>query len=191
MPRTKEFNEEEVLEKATELFWTKGFNATSIQDIVSFTGINRASLYGTYGGKKELFDKSLERYRLYNAQRIRDFFSNYSSVKEGLSKFYENSIADSLCDKKGCFIVNTTTELLPGDDEIQSKLAENKKLFESIFEEYLRKGVESGELDSSKDIHSIAGLLFMLNNGLKVTAKINPDKAQLDMIIASALSVLD
>ena len=58
MPRTKQFNEEEILKKAMELFWEKGFHATSIQDLVAHLGINRASLYDTFGGKEELFKKA-------------------------------------------------------------------------------------------------------------------------------------
>ena len=54
MPRVKQFNEDEVLNKAMELFWKKGYNATSMQDIVDYLGINRASLYSTFGGKKNL-----------------------------------------------------------------------------------------------------------------------------------------
>lgn len=193
MARTKQFDEEEVLEKALEVFWKQGYNATSIQDLVSHLGINRASLYDTYGGKRELFNRAFENYRTLNAQRIASFLGKHNSVKEGLSKLFENSINESVSDKdhKGCFVTNTTTELLPGDNEIQTVLISNKILFESIFENYLNKGIESGEIDSSKDTRSLAGFLFMLNNGLRVTAKINPDKAELDSIIKSALSVLD
>ena len=63
MPRTKQFDEKEVLKNAMELFWEKGFHATSIQDLVSHLGINRASLYDTYGGKDELFNTAFETYR--------------------------------------------------------------------------------------------------------------------------------
>lgn len=193
MARTKQFDEEEVLNRALELFWKQGYNATSMQDLVSHLGINRASLYDTYTGKRELFNRALNNYRLHNAQGISDFLNKYDSVKEGLHKLFKNSINESVADKdhKGCFVTNTTTELLPGDDEIHTVLIENKILFEGIFEDYINKGIKSGEIDSSKNAKSIAGFLFMLNNGLRVTAKVNPDKSELESIIESALSVLD
>lgn len=193
MARTKQFNEEEVLSRALELFWKQGYNATSMQDLVSHLGINRASLYDTYVGKRELFNRAFENYRLHSAQRISDFLNQYDSVKQGLYKLFESTIHESVSDtdKKGCFVTNTTTELLPGDDEIHTILVENKILFEGIFEDYLKKGVKSGEIDSSKDIKSIAGFLFMLNNGLRVTAKVNPNKSELESIIKSALTILD
>lgn len=193
MARTKQFDEEEVLNRALELFWKQGYNATSMQDLVSHLGINRASLYDTYSGKRQLFNRALNNYRLHNAQGISDFLNKYDSVKEGLHKLFKNSINESVSDKdhKGCFVTNTTTELLPGDDEIHTVLIENKILFEGIFEDYINKGIKSGEIDSSKNAKSIAGFLFMLNNGLRVTAKVNPDRSELESIIESALSVLD
>lgn len=193
MARTKQFDEEEVLNRALELFWKQGYNATSMQDLVSHLGINRASLYDTYSGKRQLFNRALNNYRLHNAQGISDFLNKYDSVKEGLHKLFKNSINESVSDKdhKGCFVTNTTTELLPGDDEIHTVLIENKILFEGIFEDYINKGIKSGEIDPSKNAKSLAGFLFMLNNGLRVTAKVNPDKSELESIIESALSVLD
>ncbi|MEQ9265624.1 MAG: helix-turn-helix domain-containing protein [Balneolaceae bacterium] len=193
MARTKQFDEEEVLNRALELFWKQGYNATSMQDLVSHLGINRASLYDTYSGKRQLFNRALNNYRLHNAQGISDFLNKYDSVKEGLHKLFKNSINESVSDKdhKGCFVTNTTTELIPGDDEIHTVLIENKILFEGIFEEYINKGIKSGEIDPSKNAKSIAGFLFMLNNGLRVTAKVNPDRSELESIIESALSVLD
>ena len=73
MPRTKAFDEQEVLEKAMELFWKKGYYATSIQDLVNHLGINRASLYDTFGGKKKLFLHTFSHYRTVNTQGVKDF----------------------------------------------------------------------------------------------------------------------
>ena len=63
MPRIKTFDENEVLVKAMNLFWKQGYSATSVQDLVSHLGINRASLYDTFGDKEQLFKKSFALYR--------------------------------------------------------------------------------------------------------------------------------
>ena len=68
------------------LFWRNGFHATSMQDLVSYLGINRASIYDTYGGKKELFDKAFEHYRTTNRKQLLDFLESQESVKEGFKK---------------------------------------------------------------------------------------------------------
>jgi TetR/AcrR family transcriptional repressor of nem operon len=74
MPRVKLFDENEVLNKAMNLFWKQGYSATSIQDLVSHLGINRASLYDTYGDKEKLFFRAFEFYRKTNTEGITNFF---------------------------------------------------------------------------------------------------------------------
>ena len=73
MPRVKQFNEEQVLEKAMEVFWKKGYNGSSMQELVDGMGINRASIYDTFGSKEELFERAFEIYREKNLARIRNF----------------------------------------------------------------------------------------------------------------------
>jgi len=194
MPRVKLFNEEDVLEKAIELFWKKGYNYTSIQDLVEYLGINRGSLYDTFGGKKELFDKAFRRYKEMNNKMMIQFLENQSSVKEGLLKLFELPINASINNEgevRGCFVVNTTTELLPGDEKIHSILKENKIEIERIFYNYLKKGVEKGEIAKDKDIVNISSLIYALLNGILVIGKVNPDKKYLLNIVRTGLSVLD
>ena len=118
MPRVKQFDEQQVLEKAMELFWKLGYNGTSIQDLVSNLGINRASLYDTYGGKDALFEKTFEHYLQKNAQMARSILAAKPSVKEGFRHLFQIIIEQLINDpeKKGCFVVNTTTELVPNDE---------------------------------------------------------------------------
>ncbi len=193
MPRVKLFNEEEVLKKAMELFWKKGYHATSIQDLVNHLGINRASLYDTYGGKRELFDKSFQQYRASNTKGITSFLNDQPNVKTGLRKLFETAIDESVKDqdRKGCFVVNTTTELVPGDEKIQAILEENKHAFENLFYNFLLLGEEKGEIARGKDLKAIASLIFTFYNGLKVIAKIQPDKKQLLTSVDTVLTLLD
>lgn len=193
MPRVKLFNEEEVLSKAIQLFWKKGFHATSIQDLVDFLGINRASLYDTFGDKRLLFDKAFQQYRKTGTENIQSLLKEHAHVKEGLRKLFESAIDESVSDldRKGCFVVNTTTELLPGDMLLQEALEENKRTFEKILYDYLEKGVSNKEIDPDKDLLAIAGLLFTLYSGLKVIAKVEPDKKKLLASVNAALALLD
>ena len=181
MPRVKLFNEDEVLQKATELFWKRGYHATSIQDLVTHLGINRASIYDTYGGKRELFDKAFLRYWTENSERIVVFFATQPVVKEGLRKLFEIVVNESLndCDRKGCFVVNSITELVPDDETIRPELIAHKEMMENIFLNYLQTGVENGEISSDKDLKTIAGLLLTFYSGVKVVGKIDDSNAQL------------
>ena len=193
MPRVKLFDENEVLSKATELFWKKGYHATSIQDLVSFLGINRGSLYDTYGGKKELFYKAFQLYRTNNCNGIETFFENQNEVKNGFRALFEMGINESISDKdkKGCFVVNTTTELIPGEKELLEILQENKKIFEKLFYNFLLKGQQSGEISKSKNIKTISHLFYTFYNGLKVVAKVQSEPKELLNSVDEILMLLD
>ena len=193
MPRVKQFNENEVLTRAMNLFWRNGYSATSVEDLVQYLGINRASLYSTFGDKEHLFKKSLALYRKNNTTGLKEFFKSESNVKEGFLKLFQMSIEESVQDKdqKGCFVVNTTTELIPGDETINAALEENKRIFTSLFYEYLKSGELQDQIRKGKDLQSIATLLFIIYNGLKVVSKIKPDKEELNASIEEALKLLD
>lgn len=193
MPRIKQFNQEEVLRKAMELFWKNGYHATSIQHLVDHLGINRASLYDTFGGKKELFLKSFQLYLKSNSKGFSDFLNSQSDVKKGLRMLFQSAWQESIADvdRKGCYVVNTTTELVPGDDEVHQILDRNKHNFEEMFYNYLQKGVEKGQLSPDKDYRGLASLFFTYYNGLKVIGKIGERGHELHNSIDLTLSLLD
>ncbi|WP_136468694.1 TetR/AcrR family transcriptional regulator [Flagellimonas onchidii] len=192
MPRTKQFNEKEILIKAMELFWEKGFHATSMQDLVSYLEINRASLYDTFGGKEQLFNRAFEHYRTTSADMLAAVFESEKSVKSGFQKLFSKSIEESVQDscRKGCFVVNTTTELIPGDKALLQVLLENKANIETLFADYIQKGIETGEFSTSLDAEGAASMLFTFYNGFRVVAKVDPNPNKLDKMANTALSIL-
>lgn len=193
MPRVKTFREEEVLEKAMEVFWKNGFHATSMQELVEHMGINRASLYDTFGCKEALFERAFEQYRLNNQKMVKDFLQRQQSVREGLFRLYEKAIDVALGDpdSKGCFVVNTTAEFNQRDEAIKPLLAANKADFELLFVEYLQKGVDSGEIDARKDLPAIATFLYTLYSGLMLLSRLHPNREELLTSVRSGLSILD
>ena len=193
MPKVKLFDEDDALDKAMALFWKQGYHATSMQDLVEHLNISRSSLYDTFDGKKALFDGTLERYCTTNRARIKKFLREQTSVKRGLKKLFAMAIAESVDDKdnKGCFVVNTTTELVPGDKKICKILTGNSLAFEQIFFEFLRSGVRSGEIPGDKDIAVIASLLHTLFSGIRVVAKVQPNKKKHMSSVNAVLSLLD
>jgi len=192
MPRVKTFDENEVLTKAMNLFWKRGYAATSVQDLVTCLGINRASLYDTFGDKEQLFKKSFELYRTTNKEGLIQFFKSRPYVKEGFSELFQNAIQEAITDKdrKGCFVVNTTTELIPNDENLLEILESNKKDIEIIFYEYLKKGKESGQLITTQNLKSVASLFYILYNGIRVVSKVSTDKKKLNDSVNVALALL-
>src|SRR4051812_48261415 len=107
MARSKDFDESEVLAKAVSLFWHKGYNGTSMQELVDTLGISRSSLYDTYVDKHTLYLKALEFYQSNAASQMHTIASDTISAKEAIKRLLELSTSDLLLDKqhKGCFMV--------------------------------------------------------------------------------------
>lgn len=193
MPRTKQFNEEKILNKAMELFWERGFHATSIQDLVNHLGINRASIYDTYGGKSQLFDKAFRHYQDMSYASLKKIMDTEPNVKAGFRTLFRKAIEDvktGAC-AKGCFVVNTITELVPGDDILLEKLRQNSANTEQLFSAYIQNGIEAGTIEVIKNPETIALTLFALFSGLRVLAKVEPDLNKLQEMVEVGLSVLD
>jgi len=193
MPRGKLFDETEVLEKAMNLFWKKGYYATSIQDLVNHLGINRASLYDTYGGKKKLFESAFNHYKDSNTNIIKQFLSTQPDVKVGFKKLFKMAIKQSRTDteSKGCMVVNTTIEFIPNEQDFLPLIVDNKKQFVRIFQEYLKLGVEKGQISKDKNLAAIATLFFTFYNGLRVVTKIDFNANVFSKSVDSLLSILD
>ena len=189
MARKKSFNKDDVLERAMNLFWKQGFHATSMQDIVQNVGLSRSSLYESFGSKQGLFDQALGNYCRTNREGVKALLSNEKSVKSGIRNLLESSIHCTIsdADKKGCYVVNSTTELVPGDDEMLKALSKNRASFEKVFFEFLQKGQATGEIPPNKDIKTLSGLIYTVFSGLNVIAKLekSPKKlmAQIDQIV--------
>lgn len=193
MPRTKQFCEKEVLNKAVELFWKKGFHATSMQDLVSYLGINRASMYDTYGGKEALFDKAFTHYRKTALDGLQEMFNSAPSVKSGFKRLFDQAIEEAVSDefRKGCFVVNTTTELVPGNEILLKILNEHKEHIENLFIDFIQKGIANGEISNAKDAQELGLMLYTLYNGIRVVSKVDTDPQKLQKVIHSGLAFLD
>ncbi|MEZ4687566.1 MAG: TetR/AcrR family transcriptional regulator [Bacteroidia bacterium] len=142
MPRTKAFNEEQVLEKALILFWRQGFQATSMQDLVEHLGINRASMYSSFGSKRDLFEKAFDTYRKRNMNQVKAYLESVPSIREGLKSMLLQGSTDTFDDGKikGCMVVNCTSEFLPNDHEMFKVLSANKQQFEKLMVNHFGNG---------------------------------------------------
>jgi len=193
MPRVKLFNEDEVLHKAMDLFWEKGYFDTSVGDMVDRLGINRGSMYTTFGNKKSMFDQSLSLYCKINEDATLKFLESQKSVKEGIKNVFERFIDTSVNDinHKGCLVVNTTTEIGSSDKDVEKILLKHKKKIEDIFYQFLLKGQESGEISMEKDIKAISFLIYTLFNGIRVVSKLEKNSQNLLATLNTVLSLLD
>src|SRR5437879_13191066 len=112
MARHKEFDSDEALNKAMEVFWSRGYEAASIQDLVKNMGINRQSLYDTFGDKHALYLQTLDRYREVEGRRMLELLGPPGSVKKTRRLSFEGVIERALCDRprRGCCMGNAVSE---------------------------------------------------------------------------------
>ncbi|GAA5523452.1 TetR/AcrR family transcriptional regulator [Aliifodinibius salicampi] len=193
MPRAKLFDEKEVLIKAMNLFWKNGYYDTSAQDLVDELGISRSSLYDTFGGKKQLFEKAFQLYRDENLKAVSQLLASHKDVKVGFLALFEKAIEESKKDKeaKGCFVVNTTAELVPNDHSFLKDLQENQQKFVETFRGYLKEGVEKGQIPADKELEAIARLFYTFYSGLKIVSKVSFNEQETLQSVENLLSILD
>ncbi len=192
MARPKAFDEEQLLNKAVELFWRQGYHATSIQDVVDALNINRASLYDTYGDKRTLFIKALQRYRADQTQAVVRFLHQRGEPLAIIRQLLEKTAKDTLNDRehKGCFMVNAAMELVNQDPEIAQIAAENQREIERALEWLIQEGQQNGSITTTQAPQSLARFVFSSLNGIRVVGKMNPDPKALEGIVAVVLSAL-
>jgi TetR/AcrR family transcriptional regulator, transcriptional repressor for nem operon len=193
MPRIKLFNEDVVLDNATRLFWSKGYNGTSIDDLVKATGISRSSLYDSFGDKHGLFIRSLQRYKQKNNQSLREALTSIASPKERIYRIFYHTLNEILTDRqrKGCFMVNSTTELSGQDKEAIAISCTNMQEMEKTFAQWVSQAQQAGEIPKRQPARAIARYLYSSFSGLQVVGQANPDKKVLTDIVEVTLSVLD
>jgi TetR/AcrR family transcriptional repressor of nem operon len=193
MARTKDFDEDEVLRKAVNLFWLRGYNATSMQDLVDGLGISRSSLYDTYGDKHTLFIKALESYQTANSGQMCGIVNSGKPAKETIRRLLNMIIDELLNDKaqRGCFMVNAEVEVAPHDSQVSQIICTSDQQVEDAFYIVIKKGQENGEIKNPQDARALSRFIFNTVKGIQVTAKSTSDKAVFEDIIKMALSVLD
>lgn len=192
MVRQREFDKEKALDKAMELFWEKGYTATSISDLTAIMGIQRPSLYATFGDKEKLFEAALRKYTNLHASLIRTKLQNTTSVKEAFRNLFEELIEEEYKDKvsKGCFCINTIVELAPHDEKFEILTREHEMYLSVIFQETLLRGIKSGELNSSLDAKALAQTLVVALIGITVLLKSHPERSFVDKSVTLILSLI-
>lgn len=192
MARTKEFNEMEVLDKAIDLFWFKGYNGASMQDVVDSLGLSRSSIYDTFGDKHQLYIAALEQYRKQAAGGLINMVNQSSNPLQTIQQLFEmlsNDSLNAIC-SKGCFMTNSTIELAPHDPQIHKIVQDNMQDIEEAFYNLVKKGQDLGEITNKQDARALARFLFNTISGIRVAAKSGAGKSVYKDIVEVTLSVL-
>ncbi len=193
MARKKTFDREEALEKAMQVFWRKGYEATSIQDLVDHMGINRGSLYDTFTDKHSLFLEAIEHYDSCVVSEALDHLEVPGSPKAAIAHFFHDLVDQAMADRdrRGCLVTNTAVELSPHDPETSGRILANLRRIEDTLYRKLALAQAAGEIDANQDLRALAQFLLSSLQGLRVMSKTQPDPSVLHTVANLVLSVLD
>jgi TetR/AcrR family transcriptional repressor of nem operon len=193
MARQKEFDREEALHKAMEVFWSRGYEAASINELIKHMGINRQSLYDTFGDKHALYLQALDRYREVESRKMFELLERPGSVKKALRELFRSVIEDSLYDqaRRGCFIDNAVSELAGRCPETAAKTRGQLAAVEEALYQLLMRGKKNGELKNGRDFRALARFLCSNLQGLQLLAKATQDRKTLEDVVKVTLSLLD
>lgn len=194
MARPRTTSNETILERATELFWRKGFEATSIGDLVAATGANRFGLYGEFGDKRELFLRALDHYA---DSFVDGAFGKVEATGASLAAIrgYFAELID-LAEEwglpgPGCFMANAMTEIAPRDKAVRAKVRAHFERLSRGFARALANARDAGELPAGVDAKAFAHFLAVAAQGLWSFSRICRDAGELRRYVATLLAPLE
>ena len=192
MPWEKSFDESEFLETVMQIFWEKGYAATSISDITEATGIKRGSLYNAFDGKDDLFLQAILKYDNEKRQRLIQEIELIESPREAVSAFFDKLVKSSLADKdkKGCLLVNTSLEYEKHDDAVKKVIDDGFRKLATFFEKTVKAGQVAHEIPRSVDAKAAAKALVACLVGIRVLGRGTYGKTALQQIANQAMQLI-
>lgn len=192
MPRPREFNEDEVIDAALQLFWDRGYHETTVSQLTDATRLQKGSLYGAFADKHSLFLRALERYAHMKQQELSRLQAASSSPLSTLRSFLREFARDCAGRRgeRGCLISNTVLELLPDDTEVGVRIRQNFAEMEAAIAELVARAQEAGELRSELHPQEAARLILTVIQGLRVLGKVSQTTGGADSTVALLLDSL-
>jgi TetR/AcrR family transcriptional repressor of nem operon len=191
--RPREFEIDDAVESAMQVFWSRGYHGTSLMDLIDGTGLSRGSLYKAFGDKHGLFIAALERYFSESSAPLFHTLQKPGPVKaairETLIRFAQlSSAADGL---RGCMLVATATEMVPHDAGVAECV---KAMFDRMRDAYaaaIARGQAGGEIPAHHDAQALAGLIVCLTQGMRAVGKTGAAEKQMTAVVNAAMALLD
>jgi TetR/AcrR family transcriptional repressor of nem operon len=192
MARKREFDADEALERALEVFHRKGFAATSMQDLVDAMGIGRGSLYEAFGSKEALFVRALRRYAERSLASMVDCLEAADDPMQGIGDLMRKIVENHACnpDRSGCMVVNTIVELAPQDPAFADTFQDVWRRLEEALEAAVAKAQVEGRIGRGRSPRALARFLVGTIQGLAVRGKYDPDRGGLADVADTALAAL-
>lgn len=193
MARPREFDESIVLEAAIQCFWTKGFEATSMRDLIDRMGITSASVYNAFGDKRALYRRALAHYleSSFGERVIR--LESTVPPRQAIEMFFVEIIDRSMNDSlhRGCMMVNSALEAVPDAPDAQDVIDDFLTRAEDFFRHRVQVGQHEGSVTCSQSAEDLGRLLLGVLLGIRVLARAKPQRALLESVVRPVLALLD
>lgn len=174
-----------------ELFQERGFDGTSMNEVVEYTGVCRASLYKKFGNKEALYAKALEAYRDQAGESLQQLLDAPGSVQERLRNLFYHQIHSIVEEANpGCMVVRSATEIKGHPDLVLNQLRDNEAQSRAIFRKLIEEGQRAGEIKPSLPSASLAQLLYTYLQGLTVNSLIQSGSSSLETATDQFLQLL-
>jgi len=193
MARPKAFDPELAMQEAMEAFWERGYNATSVSDLLTEMKLNRGSLYGTFGDKKQLFLAALDRYAKQGFDALQEILDRPGSAKANL-RDWVFAVGDTCigeAGRRGCLIAKAAMELAPFDEEIAQWVRDLHLRHERAVAEVVRRRQAGHEINRELEPNAAARFLLSSMGGLRLLGTLSPEGQDVREVVELVLKVLD
>jgi TetR/AcrR family transcriptional repressor of nem operon len=193
MARPREFDPDEALEGAMQLFWSRGLTGTSMDELCTATGLSRSSIYACFGDKRELFLRCVDRYAERGTDRFEALRSGSVPVRVAMAELLFDLIDRivSGTGNRGCLLGNSAAELAPTDAVAMGRVRAGLERVEAVVRDGLERARDAGEIAAGTDVDELAKFFVVGMQGMRLVGKARPDRDALNAVAETMLRVLD
>ncbi|WP_158892277.1 TetR/AcrR family transcriptional regulator [Amycolatopsis anabasis] len=192
MARSKSFDPEVAVDRALEVFWTKGYANTTPQNLVDAIGIGRGSLYNAFRGKHELYERALRRYYERETVRLIEVLDGPGPARDRLRAALDLVVDAALADteRRGCLVTNAAVEFAGQDETVDHLVRRTLDRQAAAFRSTIEEGQRAGDIDAGVDATALADFLLTTINGIRVLAKADPSPERLAHLVETTLRAI-
>ena len=190
--RPRQFVIEDAVHDAMHVFWTRGYHATSLTDLLEGTGLSKGSLYKAFGDKKSLFLKALDHYAEEGLEELDQALAAPGSVKAAIRAALTIYVPLSAgnAGSRGCMVMATAAEMLPHDPEIGARVQDTFRRIQALLAGAVRRGQATGELATDQDARDVARFLTCQIEGMRLLGKVGSTRQEMAAVVEAAMRSL-
>lgn len=191
--RPREYDPDAALARATDSFWERGYSGTSLDELSEATGMNRPSLYGAFGDKRDIYLKALARYWESSLVGIEEMLDRDRPLRDALQRLYDKALSSYLAGKsgpRGCFAIGTATTEALRDAQIRASLAAGLRHIDEAFAARIRFARDRGELPDEADPDALAMLASATLHTLAIRSRAGATRTALQAIVDMTLDII-